>query len=170
MNAVGKLVGQSIPAACILLSALVMGACANGPDKSASQAPALVDLEWLLGDWQADAGKEIIYEQWRRQDAVSFAGTGSNESRETGERKEFERLQIISKGAKIFFVATVAHNPAPVAFELQNPKSNNLVFSNPEHDFPKMIVYERLDDSRLRVTVSDGGDKGFTLNFVRSGN
>lgn len=150
----------------VSLTGFGLGACVSSPAVD-SPPHSLAAYQWLLGDWRADAGKQFVHEHWQIQDARSFAGIGGTENRETSERKESERIELVARDGKVFYIPTVPHNPAPVAFELINDDPDRPVFANPEHDFPKMIVYQRIDLNHLRVEVSDGGDKGFALEFEK---
>ena len=150
----------------ILLCMAGLSACSGAP-RSATADHELAAYAWLLGDWRADAGENFLHETWRMQGSRSFAGAGSTENRENGERKGFEQLELLSRDGKVFFIATVAHNPAPVPFALSGNDPERLVFANAEHDFPKKIVYKRVDHNHMRVEVSDGGSNGFALDFER---
>lgn len=155
---------------CVALMSTGLIGCAQTPatyDATDSIRPGLTAYEWLLGDWRAEAGKNYVREQWDRSGPRSFSGLGSNENRTTGERKGYEQLELISRDGKVLFIATVQHNPAPVAFKLISDDPHQLVFSNPEHDFPKKIVYLHIDQDHYRVEVSDGGENGFALDFER---
>ena len=56
----------------------------------------------------------------------------------------------------------------PIAFRLNACGDGRFVFDNPAHDFPKRLEYLQEPDGRLTVSVTDGAEKGFALNFVRN--
>ena len=150
----------------IALAGYSMSGCAYAP--AADTMPRdLAAYQWLLGDWRADAGKQFVHETWQVNDERSFAGIGSMENRETGARRVSERIELVARDGKVFYIPTVPHNPAPVVFELVSDDPHVLVFTNPEHDFPKKIVYRRIDRDHFRAEVSDGGSKGFVQEFKR---
>lgn len=158
--------GRNLLICLVALAGAGLHACAHDP--LADNAPqSLLAYEWLLGDWHADAGQQLIYEQWRRSGPQSFAGIGGNENRDTGERRVSEHIDLLARDGKIFYVPTVAHNPAPVVFALVSTGNDRLVFVNSTHDFPKTIVYQRVDQNHFRAEVSDGGSRGFVLEFMR---
>lgn len=68
----------------------------------------------------------------------------------------------------VFYVSKVSHNELPVAFRLTTCTDGRFVFDNPQHDFPRRLDYRRVGADRLTVHVSDGGEKGFTLEFERA--
>jgi hypothetical protein len=70
------------------------------------------------------------------------------------------------------YEATVSdqNSGKPVRFKLIGLTDNKMIFFNPEHDFPKKVEYEFLDDNHLLATVGDGkGDLGktFIIKFTR---
>ena len=71
-------------------------------------------------------------------------------------------------GDGVFYIAKVGHNDLPVAFRLSECEAGRFAFVNAGHDFPRRLDYVRQGNDRLSVRVSDGGDKGFTLDFART--
>lgn len=158
--------GRKLLISIVALAGYGLSGCAYSP--AADSTPHdLAAYQWLLGDWRADAGEQFVHEHWQIQGARSFAGIGSTENRETGERKESERIELVARDGQVFYIPSVPHNPAPVTFELISDSPNRLVFVNPDHDFPKKVVYQRIDQDHFRVEVSDGASRGFALEFKR---
>lgn len=124
-------------------------------------------LRWLLGDWVSEGEGDITYESWRRGDDGTLEGVGRSVSRATGEGRTIETLRLVAEGGEILYVATVAHNPGPVAFALAEQNPRRFVFENPAHDFPTRIVYEHTAAGRMRVTVSGPDAQGFVIEFDR---
>lgn len=167
MSRAAKLPGHASPTALLVLTTCLVIACTSAPQHE-TPTHTLAAYSWLLGEWRADTGKNYIHESWQAEGQHSFIGNGATQSKQGGERKGFERLELVSRDGKTFYVATVAGNPAAVAFTLSGNNPDQLVFTNPEHDFPKKIVYQRVGQDQLRVVVSDGGDRGFALDFTRT--
>jgi hypothetical protein len=120
-----------------------------------AQSP-LNNLEWLLGNWNranAKPGRSGI-EIWKKVSETEFEGRGINLR---GTDTAFvEKLKIISRGDKIFYVADVPENKEPVLFEATSLSAGGIIFENPKHDFPKKIVY-KLEGSKLKATISGDG-------------
>lgn len=116
----------------------------------------LSKLEWLLGSWNrtnAKPGRSGL-EIWKRISEAEFVGRGINLR---GVDTTFvEKLKIISREDRIFYVADVPENKEPVLFEATSLSQMSVTFENPKHDFPKKISYE-LIDSKLKATVSGDG-------------
>ncbi len=106
----------------------------------------------LGGAWTADLGG-----QGRRD----FQGRSRRST-------SAEELRLVEMADGVFYIAKVTHNELPVAFRLSECADGRFAFVNPTHDFPKRLDYVRQGEDRLVVRVSDGADKGFTLNFTRT--
>jgi hypothetical protein len=144
---------------------------------SAHAAPARADVTpcshlesvaWLLGTWRAESRDTLITESWIAVSDTTYEGRGVTRSRTDGSVRDEEDLRLMAMGDGIFYVAKVAHNERPVAFRLTSCADGRFVFENPAHDFPRRIEYRRVDDARFEAHVSDGGSRGFRLEFSRS--
>lgn len=120
----------------------------------------------LEGIWQAE-GRET-YEKWEST-AAGFFGKGY-EIKE-GAEKVSETLEIRVIDGALFYLATVPdqNNGATVRFKLTEIAADRAVFENPEHDFPKKLIYQRTGDDGLTAQVLGANGKGFTLRFKRVG-
>jgi hypothetical protein len=149
--------------------AVVMLACvpaAPAPEATAS-CSNLASLAWLLGTWHAESRDALIAETWVAASESTYEGRGVTRSGADGSVRDSEDLRLVAMGDGVFYVAKVAHNERPVAFQLTSCSGGRFVFENPAHDFPRRIEYHRVDDVRFEVHVSDGGSRGFRLVFSR---
>ena len=123
-------------------------------------------IDWLLGDWQtSQMNNKITTESWWQVSDYSFEGLG--QSLHDGAIKSSESLRLVEMSDAVFYIAKVTHNPMPIAFQLTTCTREEATFENPEHDFPKRIEYSLINAQTIQVYVSDGANKGFTLNFTR---
>jgi hypothetical protein len=120
------------------------------------QSQDLKKLEWLIGTWNrtnAKPGRSGV-EIWQKISTTEIRGWGVNLK---GVDTTFvEKLKIIVMGKDIYYVADVPENKKPVLFKLTKVSDTNLIFENPQHDFPKTLKYE-LINSKLKATVSGNG-------------
>ena len=151
----------------VIRTAWVLAAAWFPAAAGAADCTSLDTLRWLIGDWHADGGKTSFHETWRELDGRSFAGTGIERSKPDGTVAGAEDLRLLEMGGAVFYVSKVTHNELPVAFRLTACSDRLFVFENPSHDFPRRLEY-RQGDGALTVRVSDGADKGFTLEFERA--
>ena len=148
-----------------VLLPIVLAACAEVA--GAAECSSLDSMRWLLGDWLADGPKSTWRETWTEAGPHSWEGQGIETPKAHPGRASAEDLRLVEMGEGVFYVAKVSHNDLPVAFRLVECSEGRLVFTNPAHDFPRRLDYERQPDGALKVRVSDGADKGFTIDFVR---
>jgi hypothetical protein len=150
-----------------LPSALFLVLATNATAAMADECSSLSSIRWLLGEWHAESGATNWRESWSELDSKTWKGRGVESSKADPSRQAAEDLRLVEMGGGVFYVAKVAHNELPVAFRLVECGEGRLVFSSPAHDFPKRLEYLRQCDDRLKVHVSDGAEKGFTLDFTR---
>ena len=121
-----------------------------------SAQTSLINLEWLLGSWSrtnVKPGRSGV-EIWTKISGNEFVGKGINLR---GTDTTFvEKLKLISRDNKIYYVADVPENKEPVLFEMTAQTGMSVTFENPIHDFPKKISYE-LNGNKLKATISGDG-------------
>ena len=134
----------------------------------AADCGSLADFRWLLGSWTADGERTTFHETWAEVAPHTFEGAGLERAKPDGAEKGGEALRLLEMAGGIYYVSKVTHNELPVAFKLTGCTDNVYVFENPAHAFPRRLEYRRDGDDRLVVRVSDGGERGFTLDFHRA--
>jgi hypothetical protein len=121
-------------------------------------------LDWLAGTWTranmkpGRSGAEV----WTKKNN-ELVGLGVNMK---GQDTTFvEKLKIVSKDGKLFYVADVPENKTEVWFGFTRLTKNSFMCENPMHDFPKKISYV-LDGDSLKATISGDG-KEIDYLFIR---
>lgn len=113
-------------------------------------------LEWLVGKWikvNTKPGRSG-FERWEATNPGSMKGLGLTLN---GNDTVFiERLQLLARDNAIYYVADVDENKALTYFKLTAISNNGFTCEDPNHDFPKKIVYE-LAGKKLKVTTSGNG-------------
>jgi uncharacterized protein (TIGR02246 family) len=135
---------------------------------AAGECRTLGSLEWLLGEWISDRPSSTIRESWIARGPQTWEGRGVENSSADSGNANGEFLRLVEMADGVFYLSKVAHNELPVAFRLSECADGRFVFVNATHDFPKRLDYVRDGEDRLKVRVSDGADKGYTLDFTRS--
>lgn len=121
---------------------------------------------FLEGTWKIK-GRES-YEQWEQNPAGGLKGQ-AYDLKKSGEHKITEQLSISQKGKDIVYTALVLGQNKGKPTDFRMVRSDSVfIFENPDHDFPKQIIYQRKSPVELFVKVTDGGMKGFsfTMNKV----
>jgi hypothetical protein len=139
---------------------------------SATRAPALTapaeqtiaDLNWMSGDWQNPiGGRARIEEHWTTPAGGTMIGMGRTI---VGERTaEFEYLRLEQRADGIFYVASPQAQCPATDFKLTRLSGQEAVFENPQHDFPKRIIYRKKNDGSLVATI-DGGEGTKAQSFA----
>ena len=121
----------------------------------------LKELQWLVGQWKGQLGKNTYYESWKPTNHGPLEGSSSMVNPQ-GKTILTEVLRIDKIGAHVVYIAAVKKNH-PVLFTLiETFEENNKpkwVFENKEHDFPQRIIYTRESPDTLVARV-EGVIKG----------
>ncbi len=116
------------------------------------------NLAWLSGHWATAPGRMQTDEHWTGVAGASLIGMSRTVA--GGKTVFFEFLRIETRGDEIYYVAhPKARNPG-TEFKLVRLSGSEAVFENPEHDFPKRIIYRKNEDGTLTARIEgDGSEK-----------
>ena len=116
--------------------------------------PAIKNLHWLIGHWERISMKDGSsgYEEWQKSGENELSGRGV--TLEDGDTILIEKIRLVEKENSIYYVADVPENNRSVYFRLTSIDDCSFTCVNPEHDFPKKIVYLK-KGNQLVVTISD---------------
>jgi len=117
---------------------------------------------FMVGCWEQTRGTSVIREEWRAVSPDFLIGTST--TTKNGVVSEFEFLRVESKDGVVAYVAQPGGVP-PTRFTLDPASSaGELVFANPQHDFPKRIVYKKISDTAVTAWI-DGGEGTRKIEF-----
>lgn len=120
--------------------------------------------EFLEGTWKIE-NKEI-YEHWDKLRANVLRGLSYKI--ESGQLRILEYLDIARSENKTIYTATALNQNDRKSIDFELTKSDSVfTFENPDHDFPKVIAYQRLSDTVVFVKVSDGNKRGFSYKMMK---
>ena len=128
------------------------------------QTPTIADLSWIAGDWQtAPGGRAQIEEHWTNVAGGSMMGMSRTVA---GEKTvEFEYLRIEQRTDGVYYVAHPKARCPGTDFKLTKSSTSEAVFENPQHDFPKRIIYRKTGDDSLTASI-DGGEGTQAMSFA----
>ncbi|MBX2894391.1 MAG: hypothetical protein KF763_03050 [Cyclobacteriaceae bacterium] len=133
--------------ALLLLLLLAFSVSAN--------AQSLKEIEWLTGTWNrtnVKAGRSA-HERWiKTAEGLQGWGVNMNDTDTTF----VEKLRIVIKGSKLYYVADVPQNRESTYFLITEVTPTSFTCENPQHEFPKKISYQ-LDGIKLKATISGNG-------------
>ena len=122
-------------------------------------------LSWIEGTWLRTNSKvgQSGTERWFKSSPYELQGYGV--TFKDNDTLFVEKLRIVINEDRIYYVADVPENQEPVFFKLKEITKTSFVFENPDHDFPKKIVYQ-IENDTLKATVS-GGKKSLDFLFKK---
>ncbi|MGV8093159.1 MAG: DUF6265 family protein [Mangrovibacterium sp.] len=120
--------------------------------------------DFLQGTWKME-NKEI-YEHWDRLNGNTLKGFSYKIK--NGQITISEYLDISRTENEIIYTATVLNQNQGKGINFKLTQADSIyTFENPNHDFPKKIVYQKLSDTEIAVQVSDGKQKGFAYKMEK---
>lgn len=141
--------------ACVVLILTLCGRSSShvgGPAGSTT----ISDLAWMSGSWQSGPDSHArVEEYWTRPLGGSMIGM--SRTIVEGKTVEFEFLRVEQRGDAIYYVASPEGRCPGTDFKLTRLSGQVAVFENPEHDFPKRIIYQKKTDGSLIASI-DGGE------------
>ena len=131
---------------------------------TSAQTPTLSDISWISGDWQTEpGGRRQIEEHWTKVAGASMLGMSRTVA---GDKTvEFEYLRIEQRADGIYYVAHPKARCPGTDFKLTRASATEAVFENPQHDFPKRIIYQKTANDGLTASI-DGGEGAKAISFA----
>lgn len=131
----------------------------------ASAPAAAADLSWMSGCWQQTHEGRWTEECWTVPRAGQLMGSGRSGDAAGVRSFEFMRIAPGEDGISVFWGAP-GGGPA-VPFRQASAGDGEIVFENPNHDFPTRVRYWR-DGETLNAEVSGhNGTTAMSWRFVR---
>ena len=129
-----------------------------------AQTTSLADISWISGDWQtAPGGRARVEEHWTSVAGATMMGMSRTVA---GEKTvEFEYLRIEQRADGIYYVAHPKARCPGTDFKLTKASATEAVFENPQHDFPKRVIYRKTADDSLTASI-DGGEGTKAMSFA----
>jgi hypothetical protein len=125
------------------------------------QKPATVVIEklaWLAGSWRMERAGRVVEEQWMAPAAGVMLGMSRTVAK--GRVVEHEFIQIrVGPGGDLFFIAQPS-GQKEATFQHTALTDSEVVFENPNHDFPQKITYTRKADGSLLAVIEGPRDDG----------
>jgi hypothetical protein len=122
---------------------------------------------WLAGCWSEQKGPNWTEECWTAPRADTMLGSGRNGRDD--QLRSWETMQIEQAGdGKLVFYGAPRGGPR-VAFAMISSGPREIIFANPQHDYPQRIRYWREGmDLNAETSLTDGS-KAFRWHYKRQG-
>jgi hypothetical protein len=138
-----------------LLAVLLLAVTAHA---QAPAAPTLQDFAWLAGHWRIEKPDGLIDEQWMAPAGGLMMGMARTIQAGKVREHEFTLLRQEANG-DIVYVASPSKQ-TETTFKLTSLRDGEAVFENPQHDFPKRVIYTRKADDSLLAAIEGPGRDG----------
>ena len=159
------------PTFLVLVLLLSLGVALDAEEPPASK-PKVADLAWLAGSWLSSEGGTRWEEHWLPPAGDSLAAVTRMVK---GDKTGLYELSVIEQEADGIhlrlrhfhrsLVPWASEAKGPLHWKLKTHKDRKATFENPEQDFPRRIVYHRVEDNLLQVTLE--GQQGGTPRAMR---
>lgn len=129
------------------------------------------NFEALVGRWESIDVKSHQIEEWRHSSEGRLQGKGYVLT--DGDTTFIEFLTIdIADSIPVYYaqVKDQNHNSS-IPFKRSIETKESIEFSNPEHDFPKKIVYRLLSDTEMQVYIEgprNNETARITFDFIKA--
>lgn len=133
--------------------------CGNtGKTKTPEQVPPqyqeLHQAGWLIGGWENNSPEGRAIETWEKKNDSTYAGKSYFIMGK--DTVSAETIVLEQHGKQVFYIPTVKdqNEGKPVTFTLTYSTAKQLVFENPNHDFPQKIAYTQITSDSVWIEVS----------------
>lgn len=130
------------------VSLIILCAC------TMKQTNDITKAEWLIGTWENRTPSGNIYETWNKESVNRFSGMSYIiQEKDT---VVLENIQLVQKQEGLFYIPIVKNQNEglPVRFASKIISETQLVFENPQHDFPQIISYTQINLDSLVTEIS----------------
>ncbi len=111
--------------------------------------------EWFLGKWGNASAEGELTENWVKvNDSVMH---GESYFVVGGKDTVFaETVELAEHDGKMGYTVTVPgqNEEKPVRFEMTSATGEQLVFENPQHDYPNKIIYNKVGNDSIVAEIS----------------
>ena len=128
----------------------------------------VADLQWLAGCWSQDGQEAGSVEQWTAPAGGTMLGMSRVVS--GGKTVAFEYLRILEEEDGWIVLIASPSGQETARFRMLSMDTNEVVFENPEHDFPQRIIYRLIASGKLlgRIEgVVDGAERSADFPMTR---
>lgn len=122
-----------------------------------AQESAISPLGWMAGCWEMQSGATTIEEQWMRPAGETMLGM--SRLVRGGKTIFSEFMRIERRGNDFVYLARITPGQPGTPFKMTRATESEVIFENPDHDFPQRILYRKPPGGGLFARV-DGIEKG----------
>lgn len=114
----------------------------------------ITKADWLIGTWENKTSRGSMYETWSKVN--DFEMVGKSYILKEKDTIVFENIRLVQEQDKLYYIPAVKNQNEglPIRFAPKLVSETELVFENPEHDFPQVISYRKINADSLVAEIS----------------
>lgn len=159
------------PVATLALVLVLAGSSAGPPRGTRPQvpvSPTLADLRFMTGCWRGASGGGGTIDEYYTPPSDNLMLGVSRFSR-AGRVTSYEFTTIAARGDSGVVLTARPSTQPPADFRLARLKPGLAVWSNPRHDFPRVISYRRVAGDSLAARIEGPSPEGTRSSEWRMG-
>ena len=122
--------------------------------QKSKEVSKIVGSDWLIGKWENKSDQGNLLEIWKKKNDSLFIG----ESYFIKEKDTLhsEKMELQQKGENLIYVSNIKgqNEDKPITFKHNITIEKQLVFENPNNEYPRKIVYKPIAKDRIFIEVS----------------
>ncbi|TXF90610.1 hypothetical protein FUA23_05820 [Neolewinella aurantiaca] len=145
----------------MITSLFIFVACGSPENSGTEMEVEANDFDWLIGHWKRsnDEPGRQTFERWKRSTNILYSGFAYTTEKQDTVWQESMRLYKRGSG----WTLEVSGEGEKIPFKLDKVSDSGFTSLNPEHDFPKVISYDRRADSLYALVAADEMEILFTF-------
>lgn len=148
---------------------VVWAAAAAAQAPTLSPADPLARLAWLAGCWIADGAEPGSGEQWMPLAGGTLLGMGRTVRDGKTLEHEFMQIRALPDGRLVYIAQPGGQ--AATRFVSTTVGDTEVVFENPQHDFPQRVIYRLGEGGRMKARIEglrNGALRGIDFPLQRA--
>jgi len=119
----------------------------------------IAQFKWMNGSWKMITKNGMIIESWKTINDSTMEGKSFFIKNNT-DSTFLESIEMVARNNQCYYrpTANEQNENKAVAFKVSSFNQKGFVAENPEHDFPKRIIYLLINNDSIHAFI-DGGSE-----------
>lgn len=122
--------------------------------KKSNEKEIIKASTWLLGNWETTTPEGKLVENWTKLNDSTFTGSSYFIKGKDTIHKEKIILQELEESLIYNTTITGQNNNQSMLYTQTESSENELIFENPNTDYPKKIIYSLTNPNILNLNIS----------------
>ena len=133
----------------ILITILTFTSC-----KKSNETSKIVGADWLLGKWENNSKDGNLSETCKKvNDSLYYGESYFIKGKDT---LHLEQIELEQKDETLFYISTIKgqNNDKPVTYKHNSEIETQLVFENPNNEYPQKIGYSQITKDSIVIAIT----------------